>query len=245
MSEVCPVPISVLNAPLTIRAYDSVDRTSIRDVCCETGIMGNPIGPHWGYKPTWADAQTKYYTDEEPESALVVVNDDKKVVGFLLGCVDSPRQFDKQMEPDHYYTIQGFTRGLFMRPSTAPFIWRALYDKVRDQKNGTIPDDLEFRNDHFPAHLHIDLLPEARGKRIGTKLVSLWLQHLERREIPGCYLQTVVENPGAVKFFESVGFQSVNADVPVPGLRVVNEDGRMHLLGQRAHLRTMGIQLGI
>jgi ribosomal protein S18 acetylase RimI-like enzyme len=62
-------------------------------------------------------------------------------------------------------------------------------------------------DDRWPAHLHIDLLPVARGQGAGRRLVDAWFTRLRERGVSGCHLQTMAENTGAIAFFTTVGFR--------------------------------------
>jgi ribosomal protein S18 acetylase RimI-like enzyme len=58
----------------------------------------------------------------------------------------------------------------------------------------------------YPAHLHIDLLPEIQGKGWGTVLMKTLFAELERRKIPGVHLGVVTGNTIAMKFYKRFGF---------------------------------------
>ncbi len=68
-----------------IRPYEKRDREDIRNICCETGFLGNPIDPIFCDRNLFADYLTRYYTDIEPESSWVGEKDGV-VVGYLLSC---------------------------------------------------------------------------------------------------------------------------------------------------------------
>ena len=71
-----------------VRQYRRADRAAVRRTCFETGYMGDPIAWQWRDAESFADLFTGWYTDREPESALVV-EQEGEVVGYLLGCRDS------------------------------------------------------------------------------------------------------------------------------------------------------------
>lgn len=60
---------------------------------------------------------------------------------------------------------------------------------------------------------------------------QVWLARLREVGSPGCFLQTLVENAGAVRFFARQGFAAHGPTPAVPGLR--GPDGR------RLHQQTM------
>src|SRR5438067_13283916 len=68
----------------SIRAYKASDRTAVRNLCCATGFLGEPIDPVFQDHELFADFLTTYYTDREPESSFVLeVNGE--IRGYLLG----------------------------------------------------------------------------------------------------------------------------------------------------------------
>ncbi len=72
-------------AGFVVRSYQPADRDAIRDLCCHTGFLGQPIDPVFEDRDLFADFLTDYYLTREPDSALVVTIDGI-VKGYLLGC---------------------------------------------------------------------------------------------------------------------------------------------------------------
>ena len=70
-----------------IRRYKKEDRELIRKICADTAVMGESIDLFFSNSKFFVDFFTSYYTDVEPQSAFVV-ECDRKVVGYLLGCTD-------------------------------------------------------------------------------------------------------------------------------------------------------------
>jgi ribosomal protein S18 acetylase RimI-like enzyme len=61
----------------------------------------------------------------------------------------------------------------------------------------------------YPAHLHIDLLPEAQGKGLGRKLIEVFNNKLRELKVSAVHLQVGKKNSGAIKFYEKVGFHQI------------------------------------
>lgn len=59
----------------------------------------------------------------------------------------------------------------------------------------------------FPAHLHINFHPEARGIGLGSRLVNHYIEYLSNEKISGLHLVT---SPDAknVSFYERLGFNT-------------------------------------
>src|SRR6201746_1386065 len=93
---------------IEIRKFQPADRARVRQLCCETGFLGNAIDPVFEDRELFADYLTAYYTDWEPESAFVLlVNGD--IRGYLLGS----RHPLRQQLYNLYNNVALFLRGAF------------------------------------------------------------------------------------------------------------------------------------
>jgi ribosomal protein S18 acetylase RimI-like enzyme len=208
-----------------VRPYQPADRARVRHICFVTGYIGEPVAWQWRDAESFANIFTGYYTDAEPQSALVA-EIDGDVRGYLLGCVDS----SKAWNPGAVVGRQITRRGIAFRPGTAGFVWRAVGDVIVDAARKRLPP-APFEDPRWPAHLHIDLLGDARGRGVGAMLMRRWLDALRQGGVAGCYLETIAENTGAVAFFEAMGFRRHGRAIPAPGLRSPR--------GERHHLQVM------
>jgi GNAT superfamily N-acetyltransferase len=216
---------------MRVRAYQVGDRELVREICHLTGHMGEPADWFWADRDSFADLFSGYWTDREPESALVVEAEPGdegavpgQVVGYLLGCVDSTRV------PSMVEVLwpHVWRRGLLWRRGTARTVWRGVLDVTGDlARTRRLPEE-EFSDPRYPSHLHIDLLPVARGRGLGRELVQRFLDRLRSLGSPGCHVQTLAENRGAVAFFRSVGFVPLERGPAVPAFRS-RDGGRLHL----------------
>lgn len=206
-----------------VRGYLPADRPIVRDISYATGLMGESAESFWRHRESWADVWTSYYTDREPESVHIGTIDDA-IVGYLVGCLNTA-----SMHPSTDELINEAIRRhwLIFRRGTAGFLYRAMLDTLLDRKS--VSGD--FIDPRWPAHLHIDLLPSARGTGLGAALMERWLRQLAERGSPGCHLATLIENPRAHSFFERSGFRDRGEPTRVPGLRGAR--------GERLHQQIM------
>src|SRR3954469_23341139 len=95
-----------------IRSFQPEDRPRVRQLCCETGFLGNPVDPVFEDRELFADYLTAYYTDWEPESAWVLVVNGE-IRGYLLGS----RHPWRQQVYNLYNNVALFLRGIFRYPA--------------------------------------------------------------------------------------------------------------------------------
>ena len=203
-----------------IRTFTELDRVPLRALFEHAG-EGAPTASLWGHAESEAAVYLVPYLDHEPESVFVAVVDGE-LAGYLAGSLGTA-------VPSESTRMERAIREhrLILRRGPAAFFARSLLDlasaAVRRQSTAGELDD-----PRWPAHLHINLLPRARGTGAAAGLMELWSARLRETGTPGCYLQTLVENRRATRFFERVGFVARGPTPPVPGLRY--EGGRVHQL---------------
>ena len=163
---------------VTIRSYKARDYQGVRDVCCATGLLGEPVGKVFSDEETFANLFTKYYTDVAPESAFVIENQGK-IVGYVLGCLDN-RKFR------NYFLVK-------LLPQIIPkIIWR-YFTKYSLQERKWVRrvalDGIKgsLNSPPRPAHLHIDLLKEYRGRKVGKILINKFFQYMRDKGVDKIY----------------------------------------------------------
>lgn len=67
----------------------------------------------------------------------------------------------------------------------------------------------------YPAHLHIDLLPEHQRQGHGRALLGRLVLALQEAGVPAVHLGMVTENTAARAFYDRIGMHVI--DVPDPG----------------------------
>ena len=185
---------------IAIRKFQSADRARVRELCCETGFLGNPIDPVFEDRELFADYLTAYYTDWEPESAFVLLLNDE-IRGYLLG---SRRPFRQQCYA-FYQNISLFLRGVLRYPrynaaskKFVQWILRTAWREVPVAPRRT-------------AHFHINLLADARQLATTVVLTDTYFQYLRERGEKSVYGQMVVfEDRRGTKMFERYGFKVLN-----------------------------------
>lgn len=206
------------------RHYRSGDAERIRRICHQTGFMGEPADWFWRDRDSFTALFCDWWLTNESATVLVA-EVDGVVGGYLLGCDDSRLVAHEARTFFRHFA----RRGCCLRPGTAGVMWRMLGDGIIDGMRGALP--ARVWDARWPAHLHIDLMPECRRRGVGRHLVTTWLDRLRERGVPGCHLQTTAENARAVAFFETMGFDRHGPPANEPGFRA--RDGR------RLHIQLM------
>lgn len=202
----------------TIRTFRDTDRAELRTLFARAGD-DSPTESLWGHAESEAAMYLDPYLDLLPDSVFLA-EIDGALVGYLTGCADSaafPSETKRMDDAIRRYR-------LMTKRGPAAFFARSLADllvtKLRRQ-----PTAGDFTDPRWPAHLHINVAPEARGTGAAAGLMRAWLDQLGST---GCHLQTLQENVRARKFFERNGFAAHGPTPLVPGLRY--EGRRVHQL---------------
>ena len=61
----------------------------------------------------------------------------------------------------------------------------------------------------YPSHLHIDLLPRAKGRGYGRRMLEQVMEKLRQRASPGAHLCMSAFNLPAFGFYEHLGFKEL------------------------------------
>jgi ribosomal protein S18 acetylase RimI-like enzyme len=205
-----------------IRTFAEGDRAALRDLFARAG-EGSPTETLWGHLDSEADVYLTPYLDHEPESVFLA-DRGGVLVGYLTGSLGGavPGENERMDRAIREHRLM-FRRG------PAAFFARAVLDTATAAVLRR-PTAGELHDPRWPAHLHINVLPEVRGAGVAAGLMNRWLERLAEQGSPGCHLQTLVENTRAVRFFGRMGFEPYGETPVVPGLRAG---------GRRVHQLTM------
>ena len=207
-----------------IRTYTPADRDTLVDLFTRAGV-DSPTGELWRHAASERMVYLDPYIDNCPDT-LFLAEAHGDLVGYLTGCPDTAL-----LASEDARIAQAITRHkVMLRPRSMPFFLRSMVDLVHAKmRDGEIASG-GTADSRWPAHLHINLVPQARGTGVAHELMDTWQDWLTRSGSPGCHLQTLVENTRATRFFEKSGFVAHGPTPIVPGVRY-------H--GQRVQQQTM------
>lgn len=204
---------------IRVRSFTETDRPMLRAIFREAG-EGAPSASLWGHEASEAAIYLDPYMDHAPASLFLAFSDDE-LVGYLTGSLDTasfPSESDRidRAIADHRLLTKLGPIRFFLRAARD-----TLIAKVRRQ-----PTAGDFEDRRWPAHLHINVVPAARGTGAARALMTAWDAYLASNGSRGCHLQTIAENTRAIRFFEKCGFVAHGPALLVPGIR--ERGGRLH-----------------
>ena len=183
-----------------IRPFRGSDREAVRQLCCDTGYLGNAIDPVFSDRELFADYLTRFYTDAEPEAAFVVERNGV-VRGYLLGSRRPWRQRLFDVFNCTSLLAKGIARYAGYDVATRKFIrwiltqaWREVPPAPRG-----IP------------HFHFNIMPDARSLATMLELTSRYFDFLRAHGETHVFGQmTIIEGKRGAGLFERYGFTVLN-----------------------------------
>jgi len=169
------------NENIVIRPYTDADREEVQGICVATssGAFSKNEDMQRFLLTTYCD----YYIEKEPENCFVAA-DGNKAVGYVICAENTPA----------WATI--FREEFASRISVLALQQACL---------GSINSLMECA-DEYPAHLHIDILPDYQRMGLGTKLMDALVTHLKKKSVPGLMFCVANDNQKAQAFYKKYGF---------------------------------------
>ena len=183
---------------ITIRPYKEKDKEDVRFTCL------NSEGPSQDGERinnfvlnTYCD----YYLEKEPYNCFVAVDDNDKAIGYVI-CTENYDRYYKCFLKEY---VPRLKFDIILR-------FRARYSSIPQRKH----------KDEYPAHLHIDVLPEYQRQGVGHMLVDALCAHLKTKGVKGVMLTTGKDNVKGRGFYKKYGFDEIEIykDDAVYGLKL-------------------------
>ena len=177
-----------------VRPARPSDRDAVGEVSFATGYFGRSAGRFFPDRNLFADLWIAPYFDGYGCCSFVA-EDGGEVVGYIVGSCDT-RAYQRHMARRSLRLVGRWLRGRYS----------ALGQSVRFLlRSARYPGpSAPWRT--YPAHLHVNLLPVARGQGLGRALLEAFLTCLEARGVRGVQLSTTVENEAALGLYRACGF---------------------------------------
>ncbi|MDQ0753806.1 ribosomal protein S18 acetylase RimI-like enzyme [Streptomyces africanus] len=189
-----------------IRPYRSEDRPALDDICVRTAYNGQDSRPHYTDPGVFPVTFAAPYVHLEPDLAFVLDDGHGQAVGYILGTAGTARfaeAFRNRWLP--------LVAGRYPEPPHPPRTPDETIARLLHHPERMVAPELAA----YPAHLHIDLLPEWQGRGHGRRLMRTFLATLQDRGVPAVHLAMATANTRARAFYDRMGFHEL--DVPGGG----------------------------
>ena len=144
-----------------------------------------------------------------PDTCFVLDDGTGRAVGYCVGVADTTafaqrwrEEFAPLVDPAVIPRPKVRTDDPLMEKDDIKGFREAVY-KAHCSTLQPWPQSLE----EYPAHLHIDLLPEFQRKGYGKALISAFSEAVKSRGAKGVHLNMVEHNSNGRAFYERVGFR--------------------------------------
>ena len=186
-----------------IRPYRPADLDAVYDICVRTADSGGDARGQYSTDRLMGDLFAAPYVTLEPERAYVLDDGTGAAVGYVLGTADTVRFA-------HRYRDEWLPSTDYPEPPTPPqtpeegMLWLHFHPErmIVDALAG------------YPAHLHIDLLPDWQGKGHGRGLIGSFLGGLRDAGVPRVHLGMAPGNTAARAFYDRLGFTEIPVGDP-------------------------------
>jgi len=184
----------------TIRAYRPADREACYDVCIRTGDAGADATALYRDPRILPEIFTGPYVDLEPEFAFVLADEADTAIGYIIGTPDTRRFVAAYRRSWLPVVGPRYPEGGGEGPDAERI---AQLHHPEWMLDGEVPD-------RYPAHLHIDLLPQAQGQGAGRAMVAAFLAAVRAAGAPRVHLGMAAGNSGALAFYQRLGFHRLD-----------------------------------
>lgn len=171
---------------MTVRPYRQSDKENVRyvhlnsDGPCKSTKRGINFG-----LAVYCD----YYIEKEPDNCFVAVDENDRAIGYVI-CAENFDVFHKRFLNEYYTRIQKWE---FKRRKSA-------LKSIESQ---------EKYKAEYPAHLHIDILPEYQRMGLGHQLMDALCNNLREKGVNGVVLTVWHKNEKGRRFYEKYGFDLI------------------------------------
>ncbi|MFF3065301.1 GNAT family N-acetyltransferase [Oerskovia sp. NPDC057915] len=191
---------------MRIRPYAPRDLDALYDICLRTGDNGRDATAAYADPRQLGEIYAAPYAAHDPSLVTVLVTDDDRVVGYVIGCRDTVA-FEEWLEHEWWPPL----RERYPLPDPADTspdarLVRQIHDRTPAPPRPWLAEPAT-----HPAHLHIDLLPEAQGTGWGRRMIEHLRGLLEDLGIAGLHLGVGAANHGAIAFYSRLGFEPLSA----------------------------------
>ncbi|MFE9808893.1 GNAT family N-acetyltransferase [Streptomyces sp. NPDC005548] len=196
-----------MSASPSIRPYRPADRSAVADVCVSTADEGGDSRARYPDEGLMPAIFAEPYCHLEPELAFVLDDGSGRAVGYVVGTGDT-EAFAARFRESWIPRVAHRYPALAGAPRTPT---EEMVGLLHTPERMVLPELAA-----YPAHLHIDLLPEHQRRGHGRALMHTFLTALHDRGVPAVHLGMVTANKAARAFYDRLGFHEIAVEDPGP-----------------------------
>jgi ribosomal protein S18 acetylase RimI-like enzyme len=183
-----------------IRPYRESDLDALYEICVRTADAGGDARGQFSTDELVGDLFAAPYAVLEPHLAFVLDDGEGRAVGYVVGTSDTPEfaaRYRDEWIPRLAHKYEPFEG----EPQTPEETMMWLHHHPERMLTPEVAD--------YPAHLHIDLLPDYQGKGFGRLLMERLYAALAADGADAVHLVMLTANTGARLFYDRLGFHEI------------------------------------
>ena len=186
---------------LAIRKATPQDADALFAICLKTADSGTDATQLYGDPRLPGYIWAAPYGALEPDFAFLLTTPEV-AIGYVIGVPDTAA-FAQRLETEWWPDVRRQLAGL---TAQRPLDANAL-DYIRNPQSHPA-----WLQEHYPAHLHINVLPEAQSSGWGRRMIKTELAALKAAGVRGVHLGVSPTNERAKGFYRHVGFDDISRD---------------------------------
>ena len=199
-----------------IRPYRRDDRDAVFSICLRTAAGGGDATGVYSDDALMPEVFALPYVEFAPDLAFVVDDGNGRALGYVIGVADTRAFVD-------WWKREWGPAFRTRHPEPGPPTDRNPgFTEAQLLAAGADPDRMLIAEvDEYPAHLHIDLLPDLQGQGFGRRLIDTLRAALAERGVAAVHLGMDAANTGARAFYDRLGFHELPSgrpDAPLLGI---------------------------
>lgn len=187
-----------------IRLATPQDDDALYEICLKTADSGRDA------TELYSDRRLPGYVWAAPYGALepaftFVLAAGERAIGYVLATPDTTA-FEQRLETEWWPKVRG---------EIANFKPTRPLDSMVLERIAEPEGHAAWLLADYPAHLHINILPEAQGSGWGRRLIEAELAALKAHGVRGVHLGVSPTNAPAIGFYSHVGFTDISREEKV------------------------------
>lgn len=185
-------------AAYRIRRFEPHDMAALYEICLLTADSGVDASALYSDRRLPGYIWSAPYGALEPDFAFLLADGDR-VLGYVVAAPDTVA-FEARLERDWWPKVRAEVAGMTPQKPLDEGVLRRI----------ATPERHETALQDYPAHLHINLLPEAQSGGWGRRMIETELDALRRAGVSGVQLGVSPDNERAKGFYAHVGFTDIS-----------------------------------